>query len=87
MLFESLWNGNIAPCETCGSKDPEVQELEQLINRNKAALVPLMNVKQKEVLESYIACQEEYTYHMMVHAYQDGFSLACRLLMDALRVG
>jgi len=84
-LFESLWNGNIAPCETCGSHDGEVQELEQLIDKNREALQQSLNDRQKTLLESYIACQEEYSYCVTVHAFRDGFSLACKLLTDALQ--
>lgn len=83
-IFEALWNGNIAPYKTCGSGDPEVEELDKLIERNKASLDNALTNGQKELLENYISCQDEYSYLITVHAFRDGFSLACRLLTEAL---
>lgn len=43
-----------------------------------------LNDQQKDLLKNYIACQEEHSYLMIVHAFRDGFSLACKLLSTAL---
>ena len=83
-IFELIWNGDVTPHKTCGSKDPAVQELEQLLCRNKETLDTITEGAQKEQLEGYVACREEYTYRMLVHAFREGFSLACRLMTESL---
>jgi len=84
MLFEQLWNGQIAPCKTCGNNDPEVQELAELLERNKLDLDHALSEEQKELLKRYISCYEEYQYLITVHAFRKGFSLASKLLAEAL---
>ena len=83
-LFENLWSGNITPCDTCGRRDPEVAELAELLERNKTSLDKVLNDKQKEMLDNYIANYKEYSYLITVHAFRSGFSLACKLLTEAL---
>ncbi len=83
-LFEQLWNGQIKSYKTCGQSDPEVVELAELVERNKASLNSELAGRQKELLNNYLACRDEYSCLMRMHAFRDGFSLACRLLEEAL---
>lgn len=46
-IFEQLWNGNIKPYETNGRNDPEVEELAELMMRNKSALDTMLNEPQR----------------------------------------
>ncbi len=84
MLFEQLWNGQIAPCKNCGRNDPEVQNLAALMERNKSALEHALGERQKELLKAYGACCDEYTYLITIHAFHQGFSLAGKLLAQVL---
>ena len=85
-IFEQLWNGNIKPYENSGRNDPEVEELAQFVIRNKNALDKLLQEEQKKTLEKYITCCDSYYYLLIVHAFRDGFSLAAKMLTEALRM-
>lgn len=85
-ILEDLWNGNIAPYKDCGSLDPELQELYQLTEKNKAALAAILTENHGELFKNFLACSDEYNYLSTVHAFREGFSLACRLLTDVLTV-
>lgn len=82
-IFEDLWNGNIRPYEINGKNDPEVEELAELMIRNKDALDQLLNETQKKALEKYISCCDSYDYLLIVHAFQNGFALALKLLAES----
>jgi hypothetical protein len=43
-----LWNGNIAPCEHCGSHDTEANKLNSLLERNREALRGELTEAQRE---------------------------------------
>lgn len=83
MLFEQLWNGNITPYKCCGQGDPEVEDLAELVERNKASLDRALNAQQKDLQKNYIICYEEHSYLLIVHAFRQGFSLASGLLAEA----
>lgn len=84
-IFEQLWNGNIAPYKSCGSGDSEVRELNVLMERNRADLAGVLNTEKNALFDKYIACRDEYEYLTAIHAYREGFSLACKLLTEVLR--
>lgn len=84
--FEEVWNGHITPFSDCGAKDPEVEALSLLIKQNEANLEKALNEEQKKLLRNYTACCDEHAYLTHVHAYREGFSLACKLLTEALLV-
>ena len=79
-----LWNGNIAPCEHCGAHDPEVNHLIGLIERNREHLCEGLTAAQKETLQKYIDCSEEYLFRMLELAFSDGFCLGSRLVMESI---
>lgn len=82
--IEDLWSGNLAPCEHCGTHDPEINALFVLLQRNKDALSKDLSVPQQEILSKYIDCWDEYLSLMSEHAFCEGFSLASRLLTESL---
>lgn len=82
-IFEQIWNGNITPYQTCGANNPEIISLLALLEQNKLSMSQSLNTTQNETFKNYIACYDELHYLMCVHAYQDGFSLAYKLLRDA----
>lgn len=83
-ILEKLWNGRIAPAESCGEYDPEIKELAVLIEQNRDCLEKALGEQQKAILEKYIGCCEEYSYLITARAFCEGFSLASKLLMQAL---
>ena len=82
--LEELWNGDVAPWDQCGNDDPQIRELIKLQARNREELRRQLNDTQKAVLEKYIDVTEEYVYRMAGQAFCDGFSLASKLLAEAL---
>ena len=79
-----LWNGNIAPCEHCGSHDPEANHLIGLLERNREALQKGLTAAQIEIFQKYIDHSEEYLLRMMELAFCEGFCLAGRLVTESL---
>lgn len=82
--IKDLWNGNIAPCEHCGSHDAETNHLIGLMERNREALWAELSDAQKERFQKYIDCSEEYLLRMLELAFCDGFCIASRLTVEAL---
>ncbi|MBQ9149161.1 MAG: hypothetical protein IJX69_06310 [Oscillospiraceae bacterium] len=79
-----LWNGNIAPCEVCGSNDTEINDLLGLMKRNRESLCDTLTAPQKDAFQKYMDCTEEYLLRMLELAFRDGFCLASRLLTESL---
>ena len=77
-----LWNGNIVPCEHCGSHDPVINELMCLIERNRENLSRGLTEAQIEIFQKYMDCSEEYLLRMMELAFCDGFCLGGRLVRN-----
>ena len=80
-----LWNGNIAPCEQCGSHDPMINELAGLIERNRENLNRGLTEAQMDVFQKYRDCSEEYLLRMLELAFYDGFCLGGKLALETLR--
>ncbi len=83
-VFEEIWNGHVTPYASCGAGDPEVEELRSLLERCGASLEGGLDQPQRKLLENYRNCQGEYEYLRRVHAYREGFILACRLMAETL---
>lgn len=71
-----LWNGNIVPCEHCGSHDPVINELMCLIERNRENLSRGLTEAQIEIFQKYMDCSEEYLLRMMELAFCMAFAQA-----------
>lgn len=82
--ISDLWNGNIAPCEHCGSHDTEANHLICLIERNRDSLREKLTTEQNETFQKYIECSEEYLPRMMELSFCDGFCVGTRLAMESL---
>jgi len=79
-----LWNGNIAPCEHCGSHDPVINDLIGLMERNRENLSRGLTEAQLEILQKYMDCSDEYLLRMLELAFCDGFRLGSKLMVEAL---
>lgn len=80
----NLWNGYIAPCERCGANDADLKQLSELMRRHSEALQQEMIERQKEVFQKYIDCADEYLNRIQELSFQEGFSLACKLLPEGM---
>ena len=82
--LENLWNGHIAPGQNSGVGDPEMERLGILLERNREMLEQVLTGEQKELLAKYTDNMEEFLYRQGVQAFSDGFSLASKLMVEAL---
>ena len=82
--IQELWNGNIAPCEHCGSHDPEANKLNTLLERNRETLNKKLTEAQKEIFQKYTDCSDEYLLRMLELAFTDGFVLGSKLMIEVL---
>lgn len=80
----NLWNGRIEPYAHCGEENTEMKLLTSLIERNHSVLYRELTNKQKELLEKYTDCCDEYMLLLSEQAFCDGFCLGARLLSEAL---
>ena len=79
-----LWNGEIAPCEHCGSHDPRLNQLLGLREKHSAALRRDLTPEQKVDFQKYNDYSEDYLFRMMELAFCEGFSLGGKLAAEAL---
>ena len=79
-----LWNGNIAPCEHCGSHDSEINHLFGLKERNREHLSRGLTEAQMETFQKYMDCSDEYLFRMLELAFSEGFCLGSKLVMETL---
>ena len=82
--IEDLWNGNITPCENCGSHDPKLKQLRSLMGRNHDKLCEGLTEAQKETFQKYLDCSDEYFLRMLELAFCDGFCLGSKLAAESL---
>ncbi len=82
--IKDLWNGNLAPCEYCGSHNPEVKNIVSLMERNREKLCAGPTEAQNKLFQRYIDCTEEYLLCMLELAFCDGFSIGSKLTTEAL---
>ena len=82
--LEALWNGEIAPGQTNGVYDPQMEHLTVLMDRNREKLEKLLTQHQRELFERFTDCADEFQYLTAVQAFCDGFCLASKLMTEAL---
>lgn len=82
--LEALWNGDLAPGQTSGVGDPELEHLTVLLDRNREQLKQELTQPQMELFERYVDCADEFACLSAAQAFCDGFSLASKLLTEAL---
>ncbi len=83
-IITQLLNGQIKPFEEIGKNSDEINELEKFIEQNFKELNNELNTKQKDILEKYSTCVEEYFNLLIEDAFCTGFSLSTRILTEAL---
>lgn len=80
----ALWSGNLVPIEAFGVGNTKMEDLLRLSHRNREKLLQMLSKEQRSVFERYISLTEEYTARAAEQAFCDGFSLGCKILVDAL---
>ena len=83
-ILTQILNGQVKPFEQIGEGSETIKELVGLIERNSCNLCETLNDKQKEILEKYNDCIEEYYELLIEDAFCVGFSLSTKILTEAL---
>lgn len=79
--LQELWYGNIRPNEDKVISDEE-KELVSLIARHHETLSSFLKNDDLVVFEKYVDCFTEYASLIEVQAFEIGFKLAVKLLID-----
>ena len=79
-----LWRGDIAPIERCGAHDREGNLLGLQLDLLQTKLEDGLTEAQREAFQEFIKYTELFNLRMMELAFQEGFSLASKLMAEAL---
>ncbi len=79
--LQELWYGNIRPNE-CRVITDEEKELVSLIARHHETLSSSLKNGDLATFEKYVDCFTEYASLIEAQAFEIGFKLAVKLLMD-----
>lgn len=83
-IIEDLWYGNISMCENCGAGDKEIEQLAGLMSQKEEVLRKELTQKHAKLFCEYARFADKYSCYISAHAFRDGFTLACKLLTEAL---
>lgn len=83
-ILTQILNGQVKPFEQIGRDSKEIKELENLIKRNSESLYETLNDNQKEILDKYNDCIEEYYGLLIEDAFSVGFSLSTKILVESV---
>ncbi len=70
--------------ENCGVNGPEINKVILLMERHREILQGDLVKPQKDTFDKYAECSDEYAELISEQAFCAGFSLASRLLSEAL---
>ena len=84
--LEDLWYGNINPHETYLNGNCRFKHLLSLMGRNRGNLSDTLTEQQKELLEKYDEAVNEIHSLAEQAAFQCGFSLGVRLMMEGISI-
>ena len=79
-----LWHGRIAPCEHCGAYDGESNRQGMLMERYREALCCQLSDEQKALFQKYMDSSSDFLLRSMELAFQEGFRLGSRLMMETV---
>jgi hypothetical protein len=85
-LLEDLWYGNITPHETFLIQNRQFKHLLYRMGKNRYKLTDNFTDQQKEMLETYDDTINEMHSLAEEAAFQCGFSLGIRLLMESISI-
>lgn len=85
-VLEELWYGNINPHETFLNGNCRFKHLLSLMGKNRDNLSDTLTEQQKETLAKYDDAVNEMHFLAEESAFQYGFSLGVRLMMECFMV-
>lgn len=84
--LEDLWYGNIRPIENFIEGNMEYRNLLRLVSKNRETLENALFQKQLELFEKYNTSANEMNAVSETAAFQYGFSLGVRLMMESVSI-
>ena len=85
-VLEDLWYGNINPHETYLNGNCRFKHLLSLMGKNRDNLSDTLTEQQKEILAKYDDAINEMHSVAEEAAFQCGFSLGVRLMMEGVSI-
>ena len=83
-VLEDLWYGNIRPVENFVEGNTEYKGLLRLVSKNREALENELSPKELELLEKYNLSVNEMNTISETAAFQCGFTLATRIMLECM---
>ena len=83
-ILEDLWYGNIRPVENFVEGNMDYKGLLRLVSKNREALESELSPKQLELFDKYNDSVNEMNYKSETAAFQYGFSLGVRLMVESV---
>jgi len=77
-----IWNGDLSPGRVCGMENPEIRELQVLVERCGEQLERSLEREQQRLLERFVNNMDEYLRLLMEQAFCDGFCTGGRLVAE-----
>ena len=81
-LIEELWYGTLDPQKQFGRSNPEMRKLEAMMQYRLEKLRSCLSEEEREALERYTACMDEYLLASTEQAFSDGFGVGVRLTAE-----
>ena len=82
--ISQLWSGNLDPIMRLGMNNAEIAKIEKLLSDNFSKLKEKLNDEQKETLEKYSDCVNDYVLLISEQSFCDGFCLGTKISAEAL---
>ena len=79
-----LWRGELEPARYSGMNNPEIKQLENLLQCNGEKLVEYLSAKGNDIFEKYNDCIKEYISVLSEQSFCDGFCLGTKITAEAL---
>ena len=83
-VLEDLWYGNISPVENFVEGNMDYKGLLRLVSKNREALESELSPKQLELFDKYNDSVNEMNSKSETAAFQYGFSLGVRLMVESV---
>ena len=84
--LENLWYGNLHPVEEFLANNKEYKGLLRIVAKNREKLENSLSSEQAELFEKYYTATNEMNSVSETAAFQYGFSLGIRLMMENIKI-
>ena len=82
-IIKEIWRGNLQPIAKFGDGVKQIAELERLKERHRETMLKILGDSNKENLEKYSDCVDEYVSIMCEQAFFEGFCLGSRIIAES----